>query len=148
VEGHRGEPRAELGRVASKTAGTSERSDYERQYMVDLGRRIRALREERRLTQHAVAERAGVASDMVSRLENGHYTSPGVRTLLRVSEGLGVPVAVMMPDAAYTPMTSEESLARARLAGLTHRLRFQDLDLIADIVNVVVLRAGRTSEGR
>ena len=86
---------------------------HERRYMVKLGQRIRAIREERGLTQQAVARSAGIATDMISRLENGHYTSPGLRTLLRVAEGMGVSLAALLPDAAGVPSTAPSKVAAA-----------------------------------
>ena len=68
--------------VEDRPPEAETRELHERRYMVKLGLRIRAIREERGLTQQAVARSAGIATDMVSRLENGHYTSPGLRTLL------------------------------------------------------------------
>ena len=88
--------RSERGRTKRPT---DERSEREHRYMVALGQRIRALREERSMTQQAVADLAGVATDMVSRLENGRYTSPGLRTLLRIADALGVSLSSVMPDA-------------------------------------------------
>ena len=97
------------------------REAHERRYMVKLGLRIRAIREERGLTQQAVARSAGIATDMVSRLENGHYTSPGLRTLLRIAEGVGVSLAALLPDAPSAPSSAPESALKSRLGALAHR---------------------------
>lgn len=116
---------------------------HERRYMVKLGQRIRAIREERGLTQQAVARSAGIATDMVSRLENGHYTSPGLRTLLRIAEGMGVSLGALLPDSAGTPSSAPESALKLRLSALVHRAEPPELELLVDIAGVVLGRAQR-----
>lgn len=109
--------------------------------MVELGHRLRSLREERGLTQQALARAAGIATDMVSRLENGHYSSPGLRTLLRIAAGMGLPVAALLPDRdADTPIISADTAMRARLSGMAQRAELEELELIVDLAQVVVGR--------
>jgi transcriptional regulator with XRE-family HTH domain len=116
------------------------REARERKFMSELGQRLRAIREERGLTQREAAEAAQVATDMISRLENGHYTSPGLRTLLRVAEGLGTTVGDLLPDG--TPTHSPAALSqRARLNALMHRAKVEDLELIAEIAQTVIQRS-------
>lgn len=117
------------------------REAHERRYMVRLGQRIRAVREERGLTQQAVARSAGVAMDMVSRLENGHYTSPGLRTLLRIAEGMSVSLAMLLPDAPGPPSAAPESALKSKLGALAHRAEPHELDLLVDIASVIVGRS-------
>lgn len=116
------------------------RSHYEKAYMTELGHRLRSLREERGLTQHAVARAAGIATDMVSRLENGHYSSPGLRTLVRIADGMGVSVAAMLPDVPGMTGGSPEATLRARLNALLHRVDAENLELIVDLAHAVVSR--------
>jgi transcriptional regulator with XRE-family HTH domain len=116
---------------------------HERRYMVKLGQRIRAIREERGLTQQAVARSAGIATDMVSRLENGHYTSPGLRTLLRIAEGMGVSLGALLPDAPGAPSTAPESALKLRLNTMAHRAEPTELELLVDIAAVIVGRVQR-----
>ena len=111
--------------------------------MVKLGQRIRAIREERGLTQQAVARSAGIATDMISRLENGHYTSPGLRTLLRVAEGMGVSLGALLPDASGVPSTAPESALKLRLNSLAHRAEPPDLELLVYIAGVILGRSQR-----
>ena len=116
------------------------RAHYEKSYMTELGHRLRTLREERGLTQQAVARAAGIATDMVSRLENGHYSSPGLRTLLRIADGMGLSVATLLPDVPGMTHSSPEAAARARLNALLHRVDLEDLELIVDLAQTVVSR--------
>ena len=116
------------------------RQARERKYMIALGHRIRAAREERGMTQRQAGDAAEVATDIISRLENGHYASPGLRTLLRVAEGLGTSVGDLLPDAHPNHSPSELS-HRARLNALVHRARADDLELIAEIAQTIVQRS-------
>lgn len=115
----------------------------ERRYMVELGHRLRAVREERGLTQQALARAAGIATDMVSRLENGHYTSPGLRTLLRLAEGLSLGVSAILPDAPGPSGTSPEAVLKARLGALTRRANTDELELIIELATTVLNRRSR-----
>ncbi|HEY0135097.1 MAG TPA: helix-turn-helix domain-containing protein [Nannocystis sp.] len=127
--------------VDERTPDAQAREAHERRYMVRLGQRIRAVREERGLTQQAVAKSAGIATDMVSRLENGHYTSPGLRTLLRIAEGMDVSLAMLLPDAPGVPSSAPESALKSKLGALAHRAQPHELDLLVDIASVIVGRS-------
>ena len=61
----------------------------------EIGRRVRRLREERRLTQEALAEAAGVSVPYVSHIERGIKT-PSLGTLLRLSAALDVTVDTLL----------------------------------------------------
>ena len=108
--------------------------------MSELGHRLRRLREERGLTQHAVAAAAGIATDMVSRLENGHYSSPGLRTLLRIAEGMGISIAAMLPELPTASHASPEQALKARLTALVQRVDVEDLELIVQLAATVAER--------
>lgn len=113
----------------------------ERSYMAELGQRVRALREERGLTQQSLAQAAGIATDMVSRLENGHYSSPGLRTLLRIALGMGTSVSALLPELAMPVRGREgEVSARARLQALLARASLDELELVSELAAVVVAR--------
>jgi transcriptional regulator with XRE-family HTH domain len=61
---------------------------------VSFGAHVKRLREVRRLTQEELAERSGLAADTIRRLEHQDF-SPSLRTLRKVSKGLGLSVAGM-----------------------------------------------------
>ncbi|NVB38781.1 helix-turn-helix transcriptional regulator [Pseudenhygromyxa sp. WMMC2535] len=115
-----------------------EREQAERRYMVELGLRIRAERILRSMTQKDAAQAAGIATDMISRIENGRYQSPGLRTLLRIADGFGMPVSKLLPDGSNDPPRAESQ--NARLVALTHRAEPRDLDLIVEIASAIVNR--------
>ena len=61
----------------------------------EIGRRVRKLREERHLTQEALAEAAGVSVPYVSHIERG-IKKPSLGTLLRLSAALDVTVDALL----------------------------------------------------
>lgn len=56
-----------------------------------IGERIRALREERKMTRGDVQERTGLQRTYIWRVENG-YTIPAIETLEKFARGLDVPI--------------------------------------------------------
>ncbi|HET7445011.1 MAG TPA: helix-turn-helix transcriptional regulator [Solirubrobacterales bacterium] len=57
--------------------------------MGKLGENLRAVRNEKELTQEQVAERSGVQAGEISRIERGQR-DPQVSTLLKLAKALGV----------------------------------------------------------
>jgi len=62
-----------------------------------IGRRVRALRRERGLTQTTLAERAGLTRIYIGEFERGVRDNPTLGVLRRIAEGLGVPVRGLFP---------------------------------------------------
>jgi DNA-binding XRE family transcriptional regulator len=73
-----------------RVAPTDELPPWIQQHRWDIGRRIRALRDEQGLTQIQLAERVGIDNKTVSRAENGRYPI-SVDLAARIARGLGVP---------------------------------------------------------
>jgi len=80
------------------------------------GPTLRALREERKLSQSAVARRAGVNISTLRQLE-GAYTDPSVRVAVRVLRALGVadqlPRFLVVPPAVVPPPVPSAAPAAA-----------------------------------
>ena len=129
--------------MSEERPDNAARDLHERRYMAALAHRIRTLREDRGLTQQAVARAAGIATDMVSRLENGHYTSPGLRTLVRIAEGMNTSLAELLPEVSG-PATTPESALLSQLHALAARAELHELELLVDIARVVLGRERRT----
>jgi transcriptional regulator with XRE-family HTH domain len=64
---------------------------------LELGRRIRAIREARGLPLRAVAESAGVSESFMSQVERG-VANPSVASLRAIAEGLGESIASFFED--------------------------------------------------
>jgi len=81
-----------------------------RKTTVQVSRRLRAFREEADLTQERLAQRAHVATNTISEIENGHL-SPSIGVLAKlVEQGLGVPLAAFF--SADTPGELRDDLVK------------------------------------
>lgn len=60
-------------------------------YSVDVGTRLRQLREERNMSMRSLATVSGLSANALSMIERGK-TSPSVSTLYKLADALGVPV--------------------------------------------------------
>jgi transcriptional regulator with XRE-family HTH domain len=64
---------------------------------VQLGQRVKSLRERQQLSLRALAVRSGVSINAISRIERGE-TSPTVASLRRLAAALGQPIGAFFPD--------------------------------------------------
>jgi len=67
-----------------------------------IGERLRALREEKKLSQGVIEERTGLLRCYISRVENGH-TVPAVETLEKFARALEVPMYQLFYDGEKPP---------------------------------------------
>jgi transcriptional regulator with XRE-family HTH domain len=58
---------------------------------MDVGKRLRELREERNVSMRELARRSGLSANALSMIER-NLTSPSVSTLQKVSKAMGVPI--------------------------------------------------------
>jgi len=58
---------------------------------IDVGGRLRELRQERGMSMRALARASGLSTNALSMIERGR-TSPSVSTLYKISDALGVPI--------------------------------------------------------
>ena len=65
---------------------------------MDIGKRIRDLREERGLTQREVARRAGLTPSGVGFIEHGQTRNPSAETVVAIARALGVPVKDLLEE--------------------------------------------------
>jgi transcriptional regulator with XRE-family HTH domain len=65
---------------------------FQREAMsVDVGRRLRELREARNISMRTLAAQSGLSANALSMIERGK-TSPSVSTLYKLADALGVPI--------------------------------------------------------
>jgi transcriptional regulator with XRE-family HTH domain len=67
-----------------------------------IGERLRALREEKKLSQGDIEKRTGLIRCYVSRVENGH-TIPAVETLEKFARALEIPIYQLFYDGEEPP---------------------------------------------
>ncbi len=67
-----------------------------------ISERLRAIREEKDLSQGDIEERTGLKRCYVSRVENGH-TVPSIDTLEKLARALGVPMYQLFYDGEAPP---------------------------------------------
>jgi transcriptional regulator with XRE-family HTH domain len=72
-----------------------------------IGDRLKALREQKKMSQGDIEKRTGLLRCYVSRVENGH-TVPSVDTLEKMAGALGVPM--------YRLFTDEEPMQKLNLS--------------------------------
>jgi transcriptional regulator with XRE-family HTH domain len=61
-----------------------------------LGRRLKRIREQQRLSQLRLSQRSRVAQGYISALEAGTQTNPGIETLRKLAKALGVRVTALL----------------------------------------------------
>jgi len=88
-----------------------------------VGDRLRALREQKNLSQGHIEKRTGLLRCYVSRVENGH-TVPGLDTLEKWARALDIPLYQIFYEGGNTapPKSEANGLSRADARFLT-RLR-------------------------
>ena len=85
---------------------------------LQLGPRIRALRQARRLTLRDVADRAGVTESFLSQVERD-VTSPSIATVQRIARALDLSIAQLFAEEPLTGrVVRREARRRVEYAGL------------------------------
>jgi len=67
-----------------------------------IGKRLRELREEKKLSQGDIEKRTGLLRCYISRVENGH-TVPAIETLEKMARALELPLYHLMYDGDGAP---------------------------------------------
>ena len=97
---------------------------------MDIGERIRLLREAKKLSQGDIEQRTGLIRCYISRVENGH-TVPNITTLERLAKALEIPLHHLLyegdkpPKALAPPDTSGEWGSVGKDARYLRKLRKQ-----------------------
>jgi transcriptional regulator with XRE-family HTH domain len=69
---------------------------------MDIGYRLRSLREEKKLSQGDLEKRTGLLRCYISRVENGH-TVPAVETLEKMARAMDMPLYQLLYDGQEPP---------------------------------------------
>jgi transcriptional regulator with XRE-family HTH domain len=87
---------------------------------VSLGQQLIQLRQDARLTQNDLADRAGVSLAMIRALEQGERDSVQLRTMLKLARAVGVQIAALRGSA-------DSPGERMRAARRQRRLTLEEL---------------------
>lgn len=111
-----------------------------------LGRRLRAVREQRRLTIDQVASFTGLSKGFLSRVERD-LTSPSVASLVAICQVLGVPPGQML-EVPETEMVVLEDAPSVNLGGdgITEKLLTPPGQRNVQIIHAIVESGGRGEE--
>lgn len=90
------------------------------QILRELGQRLARLRHERGLTQEELAERAGIATSYLSRIEIG-MRQPTIVSLARIAAALRVPLWRCVADPADRSVRDPSSKLSRVAVGLTEK---------------------------
>ncbi|WP_329362317.1 helix-turn-helix domain-containing protein [Streptomyces sp. NBC_00669] len=107
-----------------------------------VGRRLRALREERRLSLSELARRSGVGKATLSELEGGRR-NPTLETLYALTTALGTPLSSVLADPLSSLLTPGGARAHASGEAVTALLteRHESPVAITDVFRIHI-RAG------
>jgi transcriptional regulator with XRE-family HTH domain len=75
---------------------------------MDIGRRLRELREHRNMSQGDIERKTGLLSCYISRVENGH-TIPAIETLEKMARALEVPLYAILYERKGEAQRVEEN---------------------------------------
>jgi len=115
---------------------------------VDIGRRLRDLREAKGLSQTDVEDLTGLPRSYVSRTENGRGT-PSIQVLERWAEALDVDLHQLFvagdgrPEAPVPPDRIRAGAQERRLLGLFGQMPVEDRALLISLARDLVKRKGK-----
>jgi transcriptional regulator with XRE-family HTH domain len=92
---------------------------------MEIGRRLRELRESRNLSQGDIEVRSGLLRCYTSRVENGH-TVPSVETIAKYANALGISLYAFFSNEEIAPRVEPSFPSKDPEWGLTPRERFQN----------------------
>ncbi len=106
------------------------------QVLAHLAHELRHAREARGLTRRELAKRCGLSTETIKKLESGHGFHPRLETMVRLADGLGVPLLDLVR--CIDPALAQKERATAGsvnvwLAGLDEPSR----DLVLALVRVL-----------
>jgi transcriptional regulator with XRE-family HTH domain len=121
---------------------------------MNLGDRIRQLREESGLTQGQLAHSSAVSQGYLSQLENGEVKNPSAAVLLRVAEAIQIDADELFEAAGYPTVRTLRRLYQGYestvddellhyLAGLSREKQRRLLSLLEGIEKLVLVEETR-----
>lgn len=103
-----------------------------------IGNRLRKIREEKRMSQTEVAQAMKMLPTQYNKIEKGNV-SPGLETLIKISEALGVSLDVIVYGHSKHSVKPEDASLSEKLARL-EKLPAEDKYIANEILNLVFAR--------
>lgn len=100
-----------------------------------IGKRIRAVREEKGWSQEEFAERIGLSVTYTGMIERGERV-PKLETFIRIANTLGTSADILLADVLDSRLDIQASAMNERL----DKLPDEDRELVFDIADVIVRR--------
>lgn len=100
-----------------------------------IGKRIRAVREEKGWSQEEFAERIGLSVTYTGMIERGERV-PKLETFIRIANTLGTSADVLLADVLDSRLDIQASAMNERL----DKLPDEDRELVFEIADVIVRR--------
>jgi transcriptional regulator with XRE-family HTH domain len=76
------------------------------QFGLQLGKAVKKLREDKKMSQEELRELANLSSGYVSRLEAGEYSSPSISHVFKLAQALNMTLRDLLEYANLIPMES------------------------------------------
>lgn len=103
-----------------------------------IGNRLRKIREEKRLSQTEVAQAMKMLPTQYNKIENGNV-SPGLETLVKIAEALGVSLDVIVYGYSKHSTKPEDASLSEKLARL-EKLPAEEKYIANEVLNLVFAR--------
>lgn len=111
------------------------------------GKQMKRLRQEFRLSQRELAERAGVDPSSVSKVESGVTEQPSAEYLRLIAAALRVPVSALV-DAGITSDAPKTLRFSTRIDVLKHQLEALPEDLAESLLAIYESQLEMTEQAR
>ena len=98
-----------------------------------IGRNIRKFRQEKKLRQEDLAEKAGLSTNYIGDLERG-VKVPSLETMIEIINALGVSADMILSDVLQTGYEVKNSLLNEKL----EKLAPEDRSRIYDVIDVLI----------
>lgn len=86
--------------------------------MINIGKKIKQLRLERKMTQEELAERSNLSINYISRIENRNDLNISISVLLKLSDAFEIPIAELVKDTNRVKRNPDIEQLTFRLAQL------------------------------
>lgn len=104
-----------------------------------IGQRVKRFRDEKGITQEALAETVDISLSHISRIENGH-TKPSLDVLVQIANALCVSVDALL----YDNLTQARGVFQEELNSLLKECSAKEIKMLAEIGRAAVNAARRT----